>query len=67
MTDQDSSLRLRMTVWWYSFAVSNHMNTIEKIKERTKEGFPKEYVCHILFVYDIAMDLYKKKVETKKL
>ncbi|MDO8489833.1 MAG: HD domain-containing protein [bacterium] len=32
----------------------------EKLKELVREQFPKEYACHVLFVYEIAMDLQKK-------
>lgn len=36
------------------------MTILERLKERVKEQFPKEYACHILFVHEVAVDLQKK-------
>lgn len=33
---------------------------LDKLKVKIKEQFPKEYVCHLLFVHKIAMELQKK-------
>jgi len=32
----------------------------EKLKHRVHEQFPKEYVCHIVYVHEIAVELQKK-------
>lgn len=37
------------------------MSIIEKITVRVKKEFPKEYICHLIFVRDVALDLSREK------
>ena len=35
-------------------------NIFEKLRNRVREQFPKEYACHVFFVHKVALDLQKK-------